>query len=68
MKEINLKKFVNDVAHMSVTDFCETLDISERTLRHRWRSKNKRKEVILMVAGYTAENGAYAEELIERYF
>lgn len=68
MKQVKLKTFINDVTNLSVSDLCSKLSISESTLRHRWRSKEKRKEVILLIAGLTAENGKYGEELIEKYY
>lgn len=68
MQDIKLKTFINDVAHMSVGELCEKISIPETTLRHRWRTPEKRKEVILLIAGYTAETGEYAEKLIKMYY
>lgn len=68
MKDITLKTFVNNVSKMSVGDICNKLEVSEHTLRRRWRTANKRKEVILLVAGFTADKGEYAKNLINDYY
>lgn len=68
MKQVKLKTFINDVTNLSVGDLCAKLGISESTLRHRWRSEDKRKEVILLIAGLTADNGKYGEDLIKKYY
>ncbi|MEM6250717.1 hypothetical protein [Shewanella vaxholmensis] len=68
MKDIKLKKFINDVTNLSVGEVCNKIEISESTLRHRWNSVDKRKEVIFLIAGFTAEQGNYAEKLIKNYY